>query len=98
MPNDRVVSVTGARVGAGRTMPDPPPPPAPPAPPLPPVPVPVPPDPPLPVPPPQTFAAVAELRGFTVPAVKFELLLSVSVQPAAARSAAVVFDSVGVGP
>ena len=53
--------------------------------------------PPVPLPP-QLCAVVAELRGATVPAEKSEPLLSVSVQPLAARSAEVVLVSVGVGP
>jgi hypothetical protein len=47
---------------------------------------------------PQLCEEVAELRGATVPAVKSAELLSVSVQPEPARSAAVVLLSVAVGP
>ena len=54
--------------------------------------------PPVPPEPPHEFADDAELRGFTVPAAKSAELLSVSMQPALARSAEVVLPSVGVGP
>ncbi|CAB4930907.1 unannotated protein [freshwater metagenome] len=46
---------------------------------------------------PQGVAALAVLRGAGSPAVKSVALLSVSVQPFAARRAAVVLDSPGAG-
>jgi len=46
-------------------------------------------------PPPQGASGVALLRGLGVPAMKSAPLLFVSVQPLAARSAAVVFDRPG---
>src|SRR5262245_19848519 len=94
---------TGARVGDGRTgglPPDPPVPPAPPvAPPAPPAPAPpLPVEPPVPPPPPpHVLAVVAEFRGETVPALKSDELLSVSVQPAPARLSDVVLLIVGAG-
>src|SRR5258706_9155287 len=47
---------------------------------------------------PQPFNEDAVFRGLGATAVKSAELLSVSVQPAPALSAAVVLDSVGVGP
>jgi hypothetical protein len=45
----------------------------------------------------QAFNGDAELRGDGVPTLKSVLLESVSVQPLATRSAAVLFDNVPVG-
>ena len=100
----QVGDVTAASVGAGKAIG-----PAaagraagaaPPVPVLPPVPA----APPVPPPrrrcrvPPHEVVGDAELRGATVPLLKSAALLSVSVQPAAARSAALVLSSVAVGP
>src|SRR5450755_4422361 len=113
-PNTSFVMGMGVRVGDGSTGGAPPVPPEPAAPLLPPEappapapldplapPEPAPPEPPAPPPPPppeQTFAAVDELRGSTVPTLKSAALLSESVQPAPARDAEVVLLSVAVGP
>src|SRR5579859_2035568 len=94
MPKDRLLSVTGASVGAGNVGPPPPEPPAPPEPLLPPAP----PAPPAPVVPPHDVVADAELRVVTEPAVKSDELSSLSVHPEPARLADVVLLSVGVGP
>src|SRR5579872_2951079 len=106
-PKTRLFICTGARVGDGRvgSVPESAPAPLPESAPAPlpesapaPLPESAPPPPASCPPPPQLDVGDDELRGFTVVAVKSAALLSVSVHPAPARTAAVVLLSVAVGP